>query len=80
MGQQRGFEDEPGRRFLFVHRSMSEYLGDYLDACPAGARHLLLCSRRRGNGPSPQMSAFMDFWVERGVDILDLGDVDKEVR
>ncbi len=71
---------EPGRQFLFVHHSMSEYLGDYLDACPDEARHLLFYSRRRGNGPSPHMSGFMDFWVERGVDILDLGDVDREVE
>ena len=40
---------EPGQRFLFIHHSMSEYL----DACPAGARHLLFYSRRRGNGPPP---------------------------
>ena len=35
---------------------------------------------RRGNGPSPHISGFMDFWVERGVDILDLGEVDREVE
>lgn len=68
----------PGRNVLFVECSMRRYLGEYLDACPAGARHLLLYSRRRGNGPSPNMSAFMDFWMERGVDIWDLCDVDKQ--
>ena len=45
-----------------------------LDACPAGARHVLIYCRRKGNGPSPRMSAFMDFWAERGVDIWDLND------
>lgn len=62
----------PGRNVLFVEPSMQRYLGEYLDACPVGARHLLLYSRRHGNGPSPHMSAFMDFWLERGVDIWDL--------
>lgn len=67
----------PRRNILFVEHSMQQYLGEYLDACPAGARHLLLYSRRRGNGPSPYMSAFMDFWLERGVDIWDFRDVDE---
>ena len=66
----------PRRNILFVEHTMQRYLGEYLDACPAGARHLLLYSRRRGNGPSPYMSAFMDFWLERGVDIWDFRDVD----
>lgn len=68
----------PGRNVLFVDCTMQQYLGEYLEACPAEARHLLLYSRRRGNGPSPHMSAFMDFWMERGVDIWDLRDVDKK--
>lgn len=65
-----------GRNVLFVECSMQRYLGEYLDACPSGARHLLLYSRRHGNGPSPHMSAFMDFWLERGVDIWDFGHFD----
>ena len=67
----------PRKKVLFVETSMQQYLGEYLDACPSGARHLLLYSRRRGNGPCLRMSVFMDFWQERGVDIWDLGDVDK---
>ena len=67
----------PRRDVLFVEPSMQQYLNEYLDACPAGARHLLLYSRRKGNGASLRMSLFMDFWQERGVDIWDLGDVDK---
>lgn len=67
----------PRRNILFVDGTMQQYLSQYLDACPAGVRHVLLYSRRRGNGPSPHMSAFMDFWMERGVDIWDLHDVDK---
>lgn len=62
----------PGRHVLFVHPSMQQYLGEYLDACPDGARHVLLYSRRRGNGPTPYRSAFLDFWMERGVDIWDI--------
>ena len=66
--------ERAGRNVLFVDPAMQEYLGEYLDACPAGARHVLIYCRRKGNGPSPHMSAFMDFWVERGVDIWDLGE------
>lgn len=62
------------RNVLFVDPVMQSYLGEYLDACPAGARHVLIYCRRKGNGPSPRMSAFMDFWAERGVDIWDLND------
>lgn len=68
----------PYRVVLFVEPSMQRYLGEYLDACPPGARHLLLYSRRHGNGPSPHRSVFMDFWLERGVDIWDLRDVDQK--
>ena len=68
----------PRRNVLFVECSMQQYLGKYLDACPAGLRHLLLYSRRQGNGPSPHMSAFMDFWLERGVDIWDFHNIDKK--
>lgn len=52
---------------------MQRYLGEYLDACPSGARRLLLYCRRQGNGPSPYRSAFMDFWLKRDVDIWDFG-------
>lgn len=69
--------NRPGRNVLFVEPSMQEYLGEYLDACPAGARHLLLYSRRKSNGACLCMSMFMDFWQERGVDIWDLHEVDK---
>lgn len=68
----------PGRNILFVERSMQRYLGEYLDACPSGARHLLLYCRRYGNGPSPYMSAFMDFWLERDVDSWDFGRIDQK--
>lgn len=74
----RDLANRPERNVLFVYVSMQAYLGEYLDACPAGRRHLLLYSRRGGNGPSPHMSGFLDFWLERGVDILDLGEADKK--
>jgi hypothetical protein len=35
---------------------------------------VLIYCHRKGNGPSPRMSAFMDFWEEHGVDIWDLGE------
>lgn len=33
-------------------------------------------SCKRSNGSSPHMSVFLDFWLERGVDIWDLRDID----
>lgn len=68
------------KKALFVHHSMQEYLCEYLSASPAGERHLLIYSRRFGNGPSPQLSGFMDFWMEQGVDILDLRNIDEAAK
>lgn len=67
-----------GKEAVFVHHKRQESLGDY--PCPAGERHALFYSRRRGNGPSPHMSAFLDFWLERGVDIWDLRDIDAALQ
>lgn len=72
--------ERPDRVVIFVEPSMQRYLGEYLDACPVGARHLLLYSRRHGNGPSPHRSVFMDFWLERGVDIWDFCHIDKRME
>lgn len=72
--------EDRGRKTIFVHRTQQEYWNEYLDACPAGERHLLLYSRRLGNGPSPHMSAFLDFWMERDVDIWDLRDIDNALK
>ena len=66
-----------GKKALFVHHSMQEYLGQYLSACPTDERHLLLYSRRFGNGLAPHMSAFLDFWLEQNVDALDLCTIDE---
>lgn len=69
-----------GKEIVFVHHKQRESLGDYLATCPAGERHAVFYSRRRGNGPSPYMSAFMDFWLERDVDIWDLRDIDNALK
>lgn len=69
-----------GKQAIFVRHSQQEYLSEYLAVCPAGERHLVLYSRRHGNGPSPHMSAFMDFWAERDVDIWDLRDIDGAIK
>ena len=69
-----------GKKIVFVHHKQQESLGDYLAACPAGERHAMFYSRRRGNGPSPHMSAFMDFWLERDVVIWDLRDIDNALK
>lgn len=69
-----------GKEAIFVQHTQQEYLNDYLSACSAGARHLVIYSRRRGNGPSPHMSAFLDFWLERDVDIWDLRDIDNALK
>ncbi len=66
--------ERAGRNVLFVDPAMQSYLGEYLDVCPAGVRHVLIYCRRKRNGPSPRISAFMDFWAEWGVDIWDLND------
>ena len=66
--------ERPGRDVLFVEPSMQQYLDEYLDACPAGRRHMLIYCRRKGNGPCLRTSIFMDFWWNRGVDIWDLGE------
>lgn len=66
--------ERAGRNVLFVDPAMQSYLDEYLDICPAGSRHVLIYCHRKGNGPSPRMSAFMDFWEEYGVDIWDLGE------
>lgn len=69
-----------GKEVIFVQHTQQEYLNDYLSACSAGERHLVIYSRRRGNGPSPHMSAFLDFWLERDVDIWDLRDIDNALK
>lgn len=69
-----------GKKIVFVHHKQQESLGDYLATCPAGERHAVFYSRRCGNGPSPHMSAFMDFWLERDVDIWDLRDIDNALK
>ena len=66
--------ERAGKNVLFVDPAMQSYLEEYLDICPAGSRHVLIYCHRKGNGPSPRMSAFMDFWEEHGVDIWDLGE------
>ena len=66
--------ERTGRNVLFVDPAMQSYLEEYLDICPAGSRHVLIYCHRKGNGPSPRMSAFMDFWEEHSVDIWDLGE------
>lgn len=59
---------------LFVTPAMKGWLEEYLDACPPGARHLLVYSRRN-NGPSPIVSDFMDpWWGERNAaEVWELG-------
>ena len=66
--------DRSGRDVLFVEPSMQQYLDEYLDACPAGWRYVLIYCRCKGNGPCLRTSIFMDFWWNRGVDIWDLGE------
>lgn len=69
-----------GKRAVFVHHKQRESLDDDLAACSAGERHTLFYSHRCGNGPSPHMSAFLDFWLERDVDIWDLRDIDNVLK
>lgn len=57
---------------LLVVPAMRGYLERYLEACPSGARHLLVYSRRN-NGPSPINSDFMDLWWGRDVEVWEIG-------
>ncbi len=56
------------KKAILVSPSMIDFLDGYLAACPAGQRHLLLCSRKYGDIPNMSRS-FHDFWEERDVDI-----------
>lgn len=76
----RALAEATGKKAIFVHHTQQEYLNDYLAACSAGERHLVIYSRRYGNGPSPHMSAFLDFWMERDVDIWDLRNIDNVLK
>ncbi len=56
------------KKAILVSPSMIDFLDEYLAACPAGQRHLLLCSRKYGDIPN-MSRIFHDFWEERDVDI-----------
>jgi len=71
--------ESPGQKAIFVRPSMMDFLDRYLEACPAGRRHLLLFSPNYGD--IPYMSRiFHDFWEERGVDMEELFDVPSRGR
>ena len=76
----RALAEATGKKAIFVHHTQQEYWNDYLAACSAGERHLVIYSRRFGNGPSPHMSAFLDFWMEKDVDIWDLRNIDRAIK
>jgi len=60
--------DSPRQKAILVRPSMIEFLTRYLEACPAGQQHLLLCSRQYSD--LPYMSRiFHDFWEERDITI-----------
>ena len=76
----RALAEATRKKAIFVHHTQQECLNDYLAACSAGERHLVIYSRRFGNGPSPHMSTFLDFWMEKDVDIWDLRDIDSAIK
>lgn len=59
-----------GRLAFFVSFSMRDELDHYLDACPQGVRHLLVCSRHGGKRSIPL--PFWDFFEERGAEVWDI--------
>lgn len=59
-----------GRFAFFVSFSMRDALDRYLDACPQGVRHLLVCSRHGGKRSIP--IPFWDFFEERGAEVWDI--------
>lgn len=63
---------QSGRTALQVKASSMGYVDRYLDACPAGQQHFLLCAPEYDRTPNMSM-IFHDFWEERKVamDVLE---------
>ena len=57
---------------IFAAPSMMDFLDRYLEACPAGQRHLLIHAHEAHEAIRSMSFVFHDFWEERHVRIEDL--------
>ena len=57
---------------IFAVPSMMDFLNRYLEACPAGQRHLLIYAHEAHEAIRSMSFVFHDFWEERHVRIEDL--------
>lgn len=60
------------KNVIFAAPSMMDFLDRYLEACPAGQRHLLIHAHEAHEAIRSMSLVFHDFWEERHVSIEDL--------
>ena len=56
---------------IFAAPSMMDFLNRYLEACPAGQRHLLIHAHEAHEAIRSMSFVFHDFWEERHVSMED---------
>ena len=59
------------KKMIFAAPSMTDFLNRYLEACPAGQRHLLIHAHEVHEAIRSMSFIFHDFWEERHVSIAD---------
>ena len=62
----------PDKKVIFIAPSMMDFLDRYLEACPAGQRHLLIHAHEAHEAIRSMSFVFHDFWEERHVRMEDL--------
>lgn len=62
----------PDKKVIFAAPSMMDFLDRYLEACPAGQRHLLIHAHEAYEAIRSMSFVFHDFWEERHVSIENL--------
>lgn len=60
------------KNVIFATPSMMDFLDRYLEACPAGQRHLLIHMHEAHEAIRSMSFVFHDFWEERHVSIENL--------
>lgn len=60
------------KNVIFAAPSMMDFLDKYLEACPAGQRHLLIHAHEAHEAIRSMSFVFHDFWEERHVSMEDL--------
>lgn len=60
------------KQVIFVRASMRRFLSKYLKNCSEGENHLLIYSMWNGYKASRYTKQFLDFCVQRGMEVIDL--------